>query len=123
MPDYMLNHIHQECADVQASADWYIKLFDATADDPFERGGANWIRVHIGSLTVTLTDRECVDTELARLKGYDHLGISTSDFDETMQRVEELGVEVWQGPMDAGGFRIVFINGPDNVKIELMEQN
>ena len=123
MPTYSLNHVHQEAADVHAAADWYVKLFDATADEPFERGGATWIRVHIGSITVTITDRECVDTELARLRGYDHLGIETSDFDATMARIAECSVDIWSGPLDAGGFRIVFINGPDNIKIELMEKS
>ena len=40
MPTYALNHIHHEATDVQAAADWYVKLFDAAADEPFERGGA-----------------------------------------------------------------------------------
>ena len=123
MPTYALNHVHHEAADVQAAADWYVKLFDAAADEPFERGGATWIRVHIGNITVTITDRECSDTELGRYQGYDHLGIETDDFDATMARIEECGVDIWSGPMDAGGFRIVFINGPDNVKIELMEKS
>ena len=122
MPTYALNHVHHEAVDVHAAADWYVKLFDATSDEPFERGGATWIRVHIGNVTVTITDREFTNTELGRYQGYDHLGLETDDFDATLARIEECGVDIWNGPMDAGGFRIVFINGPDNVKIELMEK-
>ena len=37
--------------------------------------------------------------------------------------IETQGVEIWMGPVELeNGMRIVFINGPDNVKIELMEQ-
>ena len=39
MPTYSLNHVHHESTDVHAAADWYVRLFDAAADEPFERGG------------------------------------------------------------------------------------
>lgn len=122
MPSYSFNHVHHESNDVHAAAEWYKKLFDATSDEPFERGGATWIRVHIGEVTVTITDRESSETELARLRGYDHIALDSDDFDGTLARIEECGVDIFTGPMDAGGFRIVFVNGPDNVKIELMEK-
>ncbi len=76
---------------------------------------------HPQQITFTITDRESEEVNLARLQGYDHIGIQTDDFDATMARIEELGVEIWDGPKDGGGFRIVFVNGPDNAKIELME--
>ena len=122
MPAYSMNHVHHEAVDVHAAADWYVELFDATADEPFENGGATWIRVHIGDLTVTITDRTTTGPDLERILGYDHLGIDTDDFDTTLARIEALGVNIWAGPMDGGSFRIVFISGPDNVKIELMEK-
>jgi predicted enzyme related to lactoylglutathione lyase len=123
MPNYNMNHIHHEAADVKVAADWYIKLFDAKSDEPFEKGGATWQRVYIGDITVTITDRADSGPAVERFLGYDHLGIQSDDFDATLARIEECGVEIWTGPMDGGGFRIIFINGPDNVKIELMEKN
>ncbi|MBS11975.1 MAG: hypothetical protein CME19_10295 [Gemmatimonadetes bacterium] len=122
MPAYSMNHVHHEAADVHAAAEWYVKLFDAAQDEPFEKGGATWIRVHIGDTTVTITDRASDGPEVGRFLGYDHLGIESDDFDATMARVEELGVNIWAGPTDGGGFRIAFISGPDNIKIELMEK-
>ena len=122
MPTYSLNHIHHESKNVHAAAEWYKKMFDAVADKPFERGGATWLRVHIGEVTVTITDREFADIDLIRYQGLDHFGLDTDNFDETLARIEETGVEIWAGPLEAEGMRIVFINGPDNVKIELMEK-
>ncbi|MCY3763524.1 MAG: hypothetical protein OXH50_19945 [Gemmatimonadetes bacterium] len=66
MPTYSLNHVHHESTDVHAAADWYVRLFDAAADEPFERGGATWLRVHIGAVTVTITDRDFSAMELGR---------------------------------------------------------
>ena len=122
MPAYSLNHVHHESTDVHAAADWYVRMFDATADEPFERGGATWLRVHIGEVTVTITDREFSAMELGRYQGLDHFGLDTDDFDATLARIEAAGVDIWAGPLEAEGMRIVFINGPDNVKIELMEK-
>lgn len=122
MPSYSMNHVHHEAADVHAAADWYIKLFDAKSDEPFEKGGATWIRVYVGDVTVTITDRADSGPGAERFLGYDHLGIVSDDFDATLARVKELDVNIWAGPMDGGGFRIMFITGPDNVKIELMEK-
>ena len=122
MPTYSLNHVHHESTDVHAAADWYVRLFDAAADEPFERGGATWLRVHIGEVTVTITDREFSAMELGRYQGLDHFGLDTDDFDATLERIEATGVDIWAGPLEAEGMRIVFINGPDNVKIELMEK-
>ena len=122
MPTYSLNHVHHESTDVHAAADWYVKLFDAAADEPFERGGATWLRVHIGEVTVTITDRDFAAMELGRYQGLDHFGLDTDDFDATLERIEAAGVDIWAGPLEAEGMRIVFINGPDNVKIELMEK-
>ena len=122
MPTYSLNHVHHESTDVHAAADWYVRLFDAAADEPFERGGATWLRVHIGEVTVTITDRDFSAMELGRYQGLDHFGLDTDDLDATLERIEATGVDIWAGPLEAEGMRIVFINGPDNVKIELMEK-
>ena len=122
MPTYSLNHIHHESKDVPAAAEWYKKLFDAALDEPFERDGATWIRAHVGDVTVTITDRDFSDMELSRYQGYDHLALSTDDFDGSLVRIEEVGASIWAGPVDAGGMRLVFVNGPDNVKIELLEK-
>ena len=122
MPSYSMNHVHHESTDVHAAAEWYAKLFDASLDEPFEKGGATWVRAHVGEMTFTITNRASSGPDADRHLGYDHLGIMSDDFDATMARVEEMGVNVWAGPTDGGGFRIAFITGPDNIMIELMEK-
>ena len=123
MPTYSLNHVHHETKDVDQAVEFYQKVFGARADEPFERGGATWVFVHIGDIQVTVTDREFTDMELGRYQGLDHFALNTSDFDLTMAHLQEQGISIWFGPVSLeDGSRIVFINGPDNVKIELMEQ-
>ncbi|NKB67975.1 MAG: hypothetical protein GKR89_13020 [Candidatus Latescibacteria bacterium] len=122
MPTYSLNHVHHETKDVSEAVAWYQKVFGATAGEPFVRGGANWVFVHIGEVQVTVTDREFSDMELGRYQGLDHFALNTSDFDATLAHLEKEGIPIWFGPVALeDGSRIVFINGPDNIKIELME--
>jgi len=123
MPSYTMNHVHHEAVDVAAAADWYIQLFGGNPDEPFEKDGATWQRVHVGPITFTITNRASSGPAAERFLGYDHLGIESDDFDATIAKAEEMGVNIYAGPMDAGGFRIAFISGPDNVKIELMEKS
>ncbi len=122
MPNYSFQHIHHEATEVQAAVDFYQRVFDATADEPFERGGATWVAVHIGGVQVTVTDRDFSGMDLGRYQGLDHFALTSDDFDATMARLEETDTAIWAGPLQLeNGQRIVFINGPDHVKIEIME--
>ena len=122
MPNYTFQHIHHEATEVQAAVDFYQRVFDATADEPFERGGATWVAVHIGGVQVTVTDREFSGMDLGRYQGLDHFALTSDNFDATMARLEETDTAIWAGPLQLeNGQRIVFINGPDHVKIEIME--
>ena len=86
------------------------------------RGGANWIYVYVGGTQITVTDREFADMELQRYQGYDHIALTTDDWEGTLADIEKHGVNIWFGPVQIDdGSHIVFIEGPDNIKIELME--
>jgi catechol 2,3-dioxygenase-like lactoylglutathione lyase family enzyme len=80
--------------------------------------------VHIGPVQVTVTDREFAPMELHRYQGLDHFALTTDDFEATLAHLEKEGVHLWFGPVTVPdtGRRIVFIDGPDQVKIELMEK-
>lgn len=122
MPSYSLHHVHHEAEDVPTAVKFYESVFDAISEEPFIKDGAPWVFVHIGDVQITVTGRDASDSELCRYKGLDHIGLATDDFDASMARVKELGVSVWFGPKGTAPTRIVFIDGPDNVKIELVEK-
>lgn len=124
MPNYLFNHVHHEAVDVHAAVDFYQRVLGATSGAPFERGGATWVEVRIGQFQVTVTDREFAAMELGRYQGLDHFALTTDDFDATLAHIESEGVHIWFGPIEVpdSGQRIVFIDGPDHIKIELMEK-
>ena len=122
MPNYSFNHIHHETKNVGNTVEWYRKVFNATADEPFIRGGANWVFVYVGEVQITVTDRDFSDMQLARYQGFDHFALISDDFDATLAHLNSLNVSIWMGPTALeNGQRIVFIDGPDQIKIEIME--
>ena len=123
MPNYSLNHIHHEAENVEQAIEFYKKMFQAAVNEPVERDGVLWAFVHIGDIKITITNRESSHTELGRNRGIDHLALTTDDFDRTLEIIQQERVNIWLGPLtQQNGQRLVFVSGPDNVKIELMEK-
>lgn len=123
MPTYTFNHVHHETDDVNKAIEFYTRIFQATVDGPIERDGNQWAWVQLGGTQVVVTDREASPTSLERLKGLDHFSLVTDDFDATLETIRREGVSIWKGPLTQNDVqRIVFITGPDNIKIELMEK-
>ena len=54
--------------------------------------------------------------------GLEHFGIEVDDLDAQIKRLVDLGAKLLVGPNDSPtGMRIAFIQGPDDVRIELMQ--
>ena len=54
--------------------------------------------------------------------GLEHFGVDVDDMDAEIARLEGLGAELMEGPIQsAPNMRIAFIKAPDDVRIELIE--
>ena len=54
--------------------------------------------------------------------GLEHFGIEVDDIDAQIKRLKDLGAKLLEGPSNSPtGSRIAFIQGPDDVRIELMQ--
>lgn len=54
----------------------------------------------------------------------DHIGVSAPNLDEALRVMRASGVKVTQEPREAPGkFRFAFIEGPDKIAIELIEDH
>jgi len=141
--------MHLFAADPIAAGDWYIKFFGAkgralsTPDTPSRAPRMSLTGVQVGpssslyfdnvniiiypieySQKVYASDWKSGQTELASTRGNvnDHIGVSVPDLDAALQVFRAHGVTVTQEPRDvAGKFRYAFIEGPDHIAIELIE--
>lgn len=126
---YAINHVHIRSADPRASAAWYERHFGAktlserevmpgTITISMDAGGP--VRLNISSKPQGSSDERAV-AELNRL-GLEHFGFDVDDIDADIARLQAAGIRVVLPITEvAGGTRLAYIEGPDDVLIELVQ--
>ena len=126
---YRINHVHIRSSDPRSSAEWYEKHFDAkivserevmpgTITVSMEVGGP--VRLNISSQTSGSSDERAV-AELNRL-GLEHFGFDVEDLEAELGRLKSAGVRIVLPLTEVvGGTRLAYIEGPDDVLIELVQ--
>ena len=126
---YPINHVHVRSSDPHASAAWYEKYFNAktlwareimpgTVTVSMEVGGP--VRLNISSKPAGTSDERNA-AELNRL-GLEHFGFDVADLEAELARLASAGVRIVL-PLTATptGSRLAYIEGPDDVLIELVQ--
>ncbi len=128
--EYAINHVHIRSADPHASASWYEKHFGAkiisdrevmpgTVTVSMDVGGP--VRLNISSQSDGSPDTRAV-AELNRL-GLEHFGFDVEDLEAELDRLEKAAVRIVLPLTEVvGGARLAYIEGPDDVLIELVQR-
>jgi catechol 2,3-dioxygenase-like lactoylglutathione lyase family enzyme len=144
-------HMHMFSADPIAAGDWYIKFFGvrgrarSTPETPPRTPRMSLTGIQVGpssslyfdnvnmiiypiqySQKVYAADWKPGQTELESTRGNvnDHFGVSVPDLDAALKIMRANGVKITQEPRDVRGkFKFAFIEGPDRVAIELIEDH
>ena len=126
---YLINHVHIRSIDPSASADWYAEHFEArkvserevmpgTVTISLDMGSP--VRLNISSQVSGSSD-ERASAELNRL-GLEHFGFDVEDIESDIARLSEAGVRVVLPITEVpGGAKLAYIEGPDDVLIELVQ--
>ena len=127
---YAINHVHIRAMDPHSSAAWYEEHFGAkliserevmpgTVTLSMEVGGP--VRLNISSKPEGTPDKRAV-AELNRL-GLEHFGFDVTDLATELERLEKADVRIVLPLTEVvGGTRLAYIEGPDNVLIELVQR-
>lgn len=127
---YAINHVHIRSSDPHSSAAWYGRHFGAklvserevmpgTVTLSLEVGGP--VRLNISSKPTGSSDQRAV-AELNRL-GLEHFGFHTEDLAADLERLQKADVRVVLPLTEVvGGTRLAYIEGPDDVLIELVQR-
>ncbi len=127
---YAINHVHIRSSDPHASASWYEKHFGAkiisdrevmpgTITVSMDVGGP--VRLNISSKPDGSPDTRAV-AELNRL-GLEHFGFDVEDLEAELDRLKKAAVRVVLPLTEVvGGTRLAYIEGPDDVLIELVQR-
>ena len=126
---YSINHVHIRAQDPHFSAAWYEKFFKAkvisarevmpgTITVSMDAGGP--VRLNISSQPPGSSD-ETAPAKLNRL-GLEHFGFDTNDIEADIQRFQRSGVRIVLPITEiSGGTKLAYIEGPDEVLIELVQ--
>ena len=127
---YAINHVHIRSSDPHASAAWYEKHFGAkivserevmpgTITIGMEVGGP--VRLNVSSKPAGSSDKRAV-AELNQL-GLEHFGFAVEDLEAELDRLERSGIRIVLPLTEVvGGTRLAYIEGPDDVLIELVQR-
>ena len=125
---YEFNHVHLKASDPEKTANWYVKAFNfKIISDTVRPVGDRFVRCEtsdgiVVNISGARTNEQMGNGDATAHWGLEHFGINVDDMDAEIKRLEGLGAELIEGPIDAAsGMRIAFIKAPDDVRIELLQ--
>lgn len=125
---YEFNHVHLKASDPGKTANWYVKALNfKIISDTVRPVGDRFVRCEtsdgiVVNISGARTNEQMGVGDATAHYGLEHFGINVDDMDAEIKRLEGLGAELVDGPMDAAnGLRIAFIKAPDDVRIELLQ--
>ncbi|MBI4311684.1 MAG: VOC family protein [Chloroflexi bacterium] len=126
---YEFNHVHLKAPDPKKTADWYVKAFNfKIVGDIVRPVGDRFIRCQtadgVGVNISGARSGETLDPGNAGAHwGIEHFGVNVGDIEAEIKRLTDLGAKLLEGPNgNKGELRIAFIKGPDDTRIELLQQ-
>ena len=127
MPVYSYDHVHLRTRDPMATAQYYQRMFDARIVESIQSDGKPRIDLDINGLTVFLArvpeDADIPSAPAVPYIGLDHLGLRVDNIDAAYAELTQRGAVFTVAPRTIRpGVRIAFVQGPDNVRVELLER-
>ena len=127
MPVYSYDHIHLRTRDPMATAQYYQRMFDAKIIESIQSDGKPRIDLDINGLTVFIApvpaDADIPSAPTEPYIGLDHLGLRVDNIDAAYTELTQRGAVFTVAPRTIRpGVRIAFVQGPDNVRVELLER-
>ena len=123
---FVCDHIHLRSPDPEAAAKTYIELFEATVQDRVQVATGLRVIVMLGGLRL-LIDEVPPETQPAPRPlfiGIEHIGLQVQDLDVAAADLRAKGAQFLMEPNSPRpGLRIAFVQGPDSIRIELLERS
>src|SRR5207244_5560665 len=126
-PVYTYDHIHLRTKNPQATIEYYQKMFDATPVAYVQSNGKPRVDLDLNGLTIFIAEVPAAATlptaPAEPYIGLDYLGLRVDDLDAATPELKRRGAQMIVAPKTIrAGVRIAFIQGPDDVRIELLER-
>jgi lactoylglutathione lyase len=125
---FEINHIHLKAPDPRRTAEWYVEAFgfEIVSDTVRSVGDRRLNCMSPGGLVVNISSERdgetMADGDAGSHWGLEHFGVNSDDLLADIERLGALGAPVLEGPIDIpGGNLVAFVQGPDDVRIEVVQ--
>ncbi|MBX6376362.1 MAG: VOC family protein [Acetobacteraceae bacterium] len=127
MTEFAFDHIHLRTPDVEATAQWYERMFGAKVLRSMQQGQPR-VDLELGGQKIFLAavapDGKTADPPRSPYQGLDHFGLRVTGLDAVVAELKAKGAEFTVEPTSPRpGIRIAFLRGPQDVTIELLERS
>lgn len=128
MPVYTYDHIHLRTRDPMGTAQYYHKMFDAKIIESIQSDGRPRIDLDLNGLTIFIAQVPATAAIPAApaepYLGLDHLGLRVDNLEAAAAELKQRGATFIMEPRTIRpGVKIAFVQGPDDVRIELLERS
>jgi lactoylglutathione lyase len=121
-----VDHIHLRCSDLDVTVAYYERMFDASVVARADAKGMPIITLEMGGGRFCFSPRrEGVDIHVKPGEpawGLYQIGLKVNDLDAALAELKDRGAVISRGPLNVmEGIRVLFVDAPDGVEIEVME--
>ncbi len=120
------DHMHVVCGDLEGAVKFFVEHFHGKETSRGVIRGLPMVRVDVMGLDVAFigTDPKSSLLQVGKgQRGLDHMGFKVDDLDKTLQELTAKGITLNTQPgVTAAGGKYAFINGPEGIRIELLER-
>lgn len=124
MQKFQMNHLHIICDDLEQMKNFWTQGIGATFKENRSFGGAAGAILELDGLQINLRVPKATESEIETNKvsfGYDHLGLEVDNINTACDHLAGFGCSIDSGPADLGDRRIVFLKGPEDITLELIQ--
>jgi catechol 2,3-dioxygenase-like lactoylglutathione lyase family enzyme len=119
MAETRLDHTHLLCSDVDATVDFFSRMFGGRVTmDEADLAGARNVRIEVGIGAIHLYDQPPRGSDRPLVH---HIGIRTDDLPELVAHMRGEGYEFRNEIQEHPTFRYVMVEAPDGLLLELYE--
>ena len=122
-----LDHIHFYCGDIEKTVAYFRDVFSGKELSREKRPNSVLVRIEIQGATIALmaVPQESGQFDTGKGKrGLDHIGFKVKDLQAALEEVKAKGVRITQElTVLPSGLKMAFVEGPDGIRIELLERS